>query len=62
MVAAQYDVRRRRRLEPDLSNCCCCVPCRKPVKNVEAPFTKVAQDPRVKFLGNVTLGKFQIEE
>ena len=32
------------------------------VKNVEATFTKVAQDPRVQFLGNVTLGKFQIEE
>ena len=28
------------------------------VKNVEGTFTKVAQDPRVRFLGNVTLGKY----
>jgi len=27
------------------------------VKNVEGTFTKVAQDPRVQFLGNVTLGQ-----
>ena len=26
------------------------------VKNVEGTFTKVAQDPRVRFLGNVSLG------
>eukprot|EP00941_MAST-03F_sp_MAST-3F-sp1_P002455 g2455.t1 len=37
VVAAQYDVRRKRRSEPDLSNCCCCIPCRKPVKDVSAP-------------------------
>jgi predicted RND superfamily exporter protein len=37
VVAAQYDVRRRRRTEPDCSNCCCCVPCRKPVRDPEAP-------------------------
>ena len=30
------------------------------VKNVEGTFTKVAQDPRVQFLGNVTLGKIRI--
>ena len=29
------------------------------VKNVEGTFTKVAQDPRVQFLGNVTLGKIR---
>lgn len=29
------------------------------VKNVEATFTKVAQDSRVRFLGNITLGKIE---
>ena len=29
------------------------------VKNVEGTFTKVAQDPRVRFLGNVSLGKYK---
>ena len=27
------------------------------VKNVEATFTKVAQDPRARFVGNVSLGQ-----